>query len=248
MYDFEYYDWRQSPALKSAEIIVPIVQKMFQTDSVVDIGCAEGAWLSVFKAKGSKCIYGYDGPWLNHEKLIIDKEYFTECCLDTFQVDLENRYDLSVCLEVAEHLNESSADNLILQLISLADRVLFSAAIPGQGGLHHINEQPPEYWKEKFEKHGFQQKDILRPIIWNDNRVAWWYRQNIFIYEKSTETENCPHDSLMGNFIVHPEAFRQKLIEMDIDSISVRNLCKALLKKLINRLNLRSTFLLNKTD
>ena len=235
MYDSEYYDWRQSPALKSAEIIVPIVQKMFQTDSVVDIGCAEGAWLSVFKANGSKCIYGYDGPWLNHEKLIIDKEYFTECCLDTFQLDLESRYDLSVCLEVAEHLNESSADNLILQLISLADRVLFSAAIPGQGGLHHINEQPPEYWKEKFEKHGFLQKDILRPIIWKDNRVAWWYRQNIFIYEKSNKPEEYSKNNWHGEHLVHPDAFNEKLIEMDIDNASARNLGKALLRKFLRQ-------------
>ena len=59
------------------------------------------------------------------------------------KIDPGTRYELAVCLEVAEHLNESSADNLILQLTNLANRVLFSAAIPGQGGLHHVNEQPP---------------------------------------------------------------------------------------------------------
>ena len=241
-YNADYYSWRESPAKISAEIIVPILIKMFPTESVVDIGCAEGAWLSVFKANGTKKIQGYDGLWLNREKLIIEEIFFKGCCLDTFQVDPKIHFDLSVCLEVAEHLNESSADNLILQLTNLADRVLFSAAIPGQGGLHHINEQPPEYWKRKFNSLGFRQKDIIRPIIWNDDRIAWWYRQNIFIYEKSTKAENCLHDSLDGNCLVHPEAFREKLIEMDIDNISVRNLCNALIKKLIKRLKFPYNF------
>jgi hypothetical protein len=232
-YNADYYRWRESPAKKSAEIIVPILREMFPTESVVDIGCAEGTWLSVFQTNGTKKIFGYDGPWLDHEKLVITNESFKKCCLDTFRVDPGTRYELAICLEVAEHLNESSADNLVLQLTNLADRVLFSAAIPGQGGLHHINEQPPEYWKRKFNRLGFRQKDTLRPIIWNDDRIAWWYRQNIFIYEKSTESENCLHDSWQGNYLVHPEAFRDKLIEMDIDNISVRNLCKALLRKIV---------------
>ena len=214
---------------------------MFPTESVVDIGCAEGAWLKVFKANGTKVLQGYDGRWLNRDKLIIDEIFFKECCLDSLQVDPKISYDLCVCLEVAEHLDESSADNLVHQLTNLADRVLFSAAIPGQGGLHHVNEQPPSYWKQKFIKHGFKQKDTLRPIIWNDHRIAWWYRQNIFIYEKSTESENCPYDSFEGNYLVHPKAFQEKLVELDIQNASVRNLCNALLRKLINRLKLPST-------
>jgi len=231
-YSEDYYNWRESPARKSAEIIVPILTKMFPIESVVDIGCAEGTWLKVFKANGTLDIQGYDGPWLNREKLIIEEKFFNECCLNSFQVDPKIRYDLSVCLEVAEHLDESSADNLILQLTNLADRVLFSAAIPGQGGLHHINEQPPSYWKEKFNIFGFQQKDTLRPMIWNDDRIAWWYRQNIFIYEKSQEPQISKNEGFEGNYLVHPKAFQEKQDELDIQNASVRNLCYSLLRKI----------------
>jgi hypothetical protein len=59
---------------------------------------------------------------------------------------------------------------------------LFSAAIPGQGGTEHINEQPPRYWERQFERHGFHPVDAIRPIIWRDRRVEPWYRQNIFLY------------------------------------------------------------------
>ena len=232
-YNADYYSWRESPAKKSAEIIVPILTKMFPTESVVDVGCAEGSWLSVFKANGTKKIFGYDGPWLHHEKLIISNESFKTCCLDTFIVDPGTRYELAVCLEVAEHLNASSADNLILQLTNLADRVLFSAAIPGQGGLHHINEQPPSYWQEKFSRFGFQQIDTLRPMIWSDDRIAWWYRQNILIYEKSQEPEISQNQGFEGNHLVHPKAFQEKLDELNIENASFRNLCKALLRKIV---------------
>lgn len=75
-YSEDYYNWRESPARKSAEIIVPIISRKFPTESVVDIGCAEGTWLRVFETNGSKKIQGYDGPWLNREKLIIDEIFF----------------------------------------------------------------------------------------------------------------------------------------------------------------------------
>ena len=87
-------------------------------------------------------------------------------------------------LEVAEHLEEEAADNFVRQLTKISDRILFSAAIPDQGGLHHLNERPPSYWAKKFKTYGFNQLDFLRPLFWDDERIEWWYRQNFLIYEK----------------------------------------------------------------
>jgi hypothetical protein len=99
------------------------------------------------------------------------------------------RYDLAVCLEVAEHLPESSAADLVRALTAFAPVVLFSAAVPGQGGVGHINEQWPAYWKGLFEQHGFYRRDPIRPRIWTNERVHWWYRQNIFLFASRQKVE-----------------------------------------------------------
>ena len=44
---------------------------------------------------------------------------------------------------------------LVATITKHGDAVLFSAAIPGQGGQDHLNEQWPEYWQKKFEVNGY---------------------------------------------------------------------------------------------
>jgi hypothetical protein len=91
-------------------------------------------------------------------------------------------FDLVECLEVAEHLEETAADRFVESLTSHTGTVLFSAAVPGQGGTHHVTEQWPSYWIPKFGRAGFQPFDVIRPRIWKDRRVVVWYRQNILIF------------------------------------------------------------------
>jgi 2-polyprenyl-3-methyl-5-hydroxy-6-metoxy-1,4-benzoquinol methylase len=61
-------------------------------------------------------------------------------------LDLEKEFDLVVSLEVAEHLPASAADQFVNTLVKHGKKILFSAAIPGQGGQDHLNEQWPDYW------------------------------------------------------------------------------------------------------
>jgi hypothetical protein len=91
-------------------------------------------------------------------------------------------FDLAVCLEVAEHLPKQSARGLISSLVRLAPVVLFSAAVPLQGGTHHVNEQWPAYWQDLFEQHGYRMLDLIRKEIWSKPEVQFWYRQNIFLF------------------------------------------------------------------
>lgn len=64
-------------------------------------------------------------------------------------------FDLAFCLEVAEHLPPAAADRLVEDLTLRSDRIVWSAAIPGQGGDGHLNERPLEYWEERFRARGF---------------------------------------------------------------------------------------------
>jgi hypothetical protein len=104
----------------------------------------------------------------------------------SFPFDLGRRFDLVQCLEVAEHLPERAADGLIDSIVRHGDVVLFSAAVPGQGGTHHVNEQPVEYWRDKFAARGYAAFDVLRPRIWQNPSVAPWFRFNSLIYANET--------------------------------------------------------------
>jgi len=233
-YESNYYRWREIPAVRSAEIIIPFILDKYNPSSVVDLGCAEGAWLSIFHKSGVGKIKGFDGPWINQDELLIPKEFFRCAKLEGFEAPQGQRFDIAISLEVAEHLREESAENFVRQLTRLSKRILFSAAIPGQGGLHHVNEQPPSYWKKKFENLGYAQLDILRPHFWEDKNIAWWYSQNIFLYECQSIHQGSREQTFHGRHIVHPRAFQEKQIELDSGNISSRNLVKIIAKRILN--------------
>jgi len=74
-------------------------------------------------------------------------------------------------MEVAEHLSEARAASFVEDLTALGSVILFSAAIPFQGGEHHINEQWPEYWALMFRGFGYDCADVLRELVWADPQV-----------------------------------------------------------------------------
>ncbi|MGC2445402.1 class I SAM-dependent methyltransferase [Candidatus Binatus sp.] len=165
----------------SARILVPMVVALTHPSSVVDVGCGRGAWLGEFKTQGIDKIVGLDGDYLKASMLRFPPECFRPTDLSS-KFEIPGRYDLAICLEVAEHLPPANAVHLVRQLTSAAPQVMFSAAPPGQGGEGHINCQPLSYWRKMFEELGFRMLDPFRPKLRDDRRVAWWYRQNAVLF------------------------------------------------------------------
>ena len=180
-YDHNFYDALSSTALPSARRIVPILRGLMEIRSVVDIGCGSGAWLAVFKESGTERILGVDGYWVDESQLLVPRECFRRMDL-TKPLAVEGRFDLAVNLEVAEHLPREYADDFIGELCRRAPAILFSAAIPEQGGLNHVNEQWPDYWAALFERRGYRTIDVLRLMLWDDPEVTWWYKQNLLLF------------------------------------------------------------------
>ncbi|MEO6611859.1 MAG: methyltransferase domain-containing protein [Chitinophagaceae bacterium] len=212
LYDTAYYNDIKEGSLESARQLVPVIMQFIQPTSVVDIGCGIGTWLSVFEQIGIKDIAGMDGAHVKQEILLIDKKKFIAVDFSK-GFATSKKYDLAVCLEVAEHIQPEYATNFISSLCEAADLVLFSAALPGQGGTQHVNEQYPSYWAALFQKNGFVAYDVLRKIIWNNKKVDTCYRQNIFFAVKEKEAEKYPAISSVQKGIwdiVHPEHFQRK--------------------------------------
>lgn len=203
-YEPGFYAQIGGGALRSAQVVVPLVLSWMRARSVVDVGCGTGAWLAAFRASGVEDLLGIDGEWVEERQLDLPRLQFLRHDLRC-ALALPRRFELAVCVEVAEHLPAARAAGLVADLTRLAPCVLFSAAVPGQGGTHHINEQPLSYWSEHFARHRYRPADLIRPLIWADQRVEWWYRQNI-VFFAAPEHPVLKHDSRLctANDYLHP--------------------------------------------
>jgi SAM-dependent methyltransferase len=180
-YTSEFFAVQRAQARSAAEVVVPLVLELARPASVVDVGCGTGTWLAVFREHGVDDVVGVDGAYVDADDLEIPRDRFVARDLAA-PLTLERRFDLVVSLEVAEHLPAASAPTFVGGLTALGPVVLFSAAIPGQGGTSHVNEQWPLYWAALFRERGYVHVDCLRRRLWHDEAVAPWYAQNALFY------------------------------------------------------------------
>lgn len=180
-YDRAFFQKLSESARRSARHIVPDVISRTGAKSVIDIGCGTGAWLSVFAENGIEDFLGIDSAAVATDMLEIPVERFVAFDL-ALPYRSSRRFDLVVSLEVAEHLPPAGAKTFVESLVRLGPAVLFSAAIPGQGGTHHVNEQWQDYWAGLFGKWDYLPIDFVRRTVWQNKEVAWWYAQNTILY------------------------------------------------------------------
>lgn len=210
MYDAAFYDEVVNEgSTRSARVVVPrVLDLMGGPCRVVDVGCGEGAWLAEFARLGCD-VTGVDGAHVQPERLLIPPERFVARDLACDRLGL-GPFDLAVSLEVGEHIAEHRADVFVDLLCEAADTILFSAAFPGQGGVGHVNEQPPSYWAERFVTRGFAVSGGLRWEFWDDDRVEPYYRSNLLFVSRrpgscldlfSSDAHNEPM------WVVHPLTF-----------------------------------------
>ncbi|HWQ34195.1 MAG TPA: methyltransferase domain-containing protein [Blastocatellia bacterium] len=220
-YDEQFYQALKTDSLNSAREIVPFIVKFFQPRSVIDLGCGVGAWLSVFRELGVSEILGIDGDYVSQAMLCIPSECFFPFDL-TQPLRPERQFDLAMSVEVAEHLPAECAESFVNTLTGLAPVILFSAAVPNQGGTNHINEQWPEYWARLFRKRGFLAADCLRMRFWNNERVTYYYAQNLFLYARRDYLDAHPGLASELQFsdaplvpLVHPQLLRYRMYDIE---------------------------------
>lgn len=226
MYASDFYEEYRQDSHQSALVALSFLFGMAKPASVIDVGCGAGTWLAACETLGVRDICGVDGPWVSDVELWVDPSVIRLQDLEE-PLTLTRTFDLAMSLEVAEHLHERSATTFVRSLTTLADVVLFSAAIPLQGGTHHVNERWPLYWAELFADEGFACFDALRPALWNDKQVEYFYRQNalIFIREGSQSAFANSILKAVGSSrvakplpLVHPEKYLQLATFTNVDN------------------------------
>jgi len=164
-----------------------LILSRFSPQSIIDFGCGTGDILKPFEAKGLD-VLGIDGSQANQ----------THCQLATGnfwlrdlrdKIHLDRQYDLCICVEVAEHIEEKYSDTLIQNLATASALIIFTAAPPGQDeGIDHCNLKPPQWWIDKFEKIGFgfdrASTSWLKAELSQNAAVQPWYIENLHIFSK----------------------------------------------------------------
>jgi SAM-dependent methyltransferase len=228
-YSREFYRTHGGRSKRSAEIIVPLVLALLKPRSVIDVGCGLGTWLSVFEQAGVEDVFGIDGNYVDRSMLQIADERFIPFDLKK-PIQIDRQFDLVVSLEVAEHLPKKCAKTFVESLTKLGPVVLFSAAIPFQGGTNHINEQWPDYWASYFKENGYEAIDCFRKKVWQDDNVEWWYAQNILLFSQKDYLASNPllkeefettHPSQLS--IVHPRKYLE-LVWIQLTAQDLANL------------------------
>jgi len=155
------------------------VMKMFAPRSVLDVGCGTGQSLDYFLEHGVDAL-GIEGSALARSHAKRPERIVPHDLNRT--VNLGRKFDLVWCFEVAEHIHPTYVHAFMETVTYHSDRVVLSAAPPGQGGAGHLNEQPPEWWIAQFALRGFKLDNeataqLQAVVELHSNNVLVFFRQ-----------------------------------------------------------------------
>lgn len=216
-YTTTFYENQSDGSYRAARTILPAVLELTRPRTLVDVGCGVGTWLAAGLELGVERAVGYEGDWVRSHML---KHPGVELRTHDLEQPIrsEERFDLAMSLEVAEHLTEARARSFVADLCGLSDQVFFGAAVPGQGGVNHLNEQWQDYWVELFAEHGYRAVDAVRPNFWSDGSLPIHYRQNPFLFlsdpawERFVQADGAPADLTPWPVkLVHPDMHLDKM-------------------------------------
>jgi len=191
-----FREWGPANAdyVRSAELVAAAIFEIFKPASLADLGCGCGVYSHLFKAKGAR-VLSLDGvlPPPEHS-------FPVKIMIRDLTAPLENSwgsFDLALCLEVAEHIPEELAGTFLKNLTSFSDRLVMSAAPPGQGGVHHVNEQPRRYWARKMAELGFaynrRASGRILKILEGARPPYMWMANHIGVYERAVDRKQLEH-------------------------------------------------------
>lgn len=208
-------------SLNAALTVLPYLWELKPFGSVIDVGCGAGSWLFIARRLGATRVFGVDLADPSPEKLQVSPAEYATADLNR-RLDTEQRYDLCLCLSVAEYLHPGRSKTLVDDLTRLSDVVAFAAGIPFEGDSKQINGMWPEYWASLFWSQGYLPWCGLRDVIWNLRVVPWTYRQNLVIYVKESLWPALLPNAVPSNRTrltrIHPEHYSLKSDPKDADS------------------------------
>lgn len=154
----------------------------FGVRSMLDVGCGEGHAVAFFKRHGVDA-HGIDGLLLNVQRAVCPIALH-----DLTQGPYTMPVDLVLCVELVEHIEERYLDPLI-QTLTNGQIIAMTHCLPGvDGGHHHVNLQPKEYWVKHVQGKGYTlatDNDLYRTIA-NAETGMKYFSQSGLVFVKDT--------------------------------------------------------------
>jgi 2-polyprenyl-3-methyl-5-hydroxy-6-metoxy-1,4-benzoquinol methylase len=185
LYNKEYFS-KSMAGERNYQLMATWLNENVSFETAIDFGCGNGMLIEQLFSLNKK-VLGLDIAKAAIELAAEPIKNFI-LCEDITTSLFKGKFDLVISLETAEHLPPDCSEQFVENLVNHASgTICFSAAIPGQGGDGHINEQTPEFWFLLFEIHGYEIDTNLtnkfRRYL-KKNNCIWWYSNNVQILRK----------------------------------------------------------------
>jgi len=158
--------------------VIDEILNTFHPKSILDVGSGTGVSLQYFLQKN------IDATGVENSKLAIKQSAVGDKIIRhnlKNELDLRKKFDLVWSFEVIEHIHPQFEAAFLNTLVRHGDRVIISAARPGQGGHGHFNEQLPGYWIKRFSDLQFQLNQEMTQRLRN---IKETHADNLLVFEK----------------------------------------------------------------
>ena len=176
--NFDHIDNEERPWARRLAVWI---DNALEPATVLDIGCGPGTYVDELRACGVTAL------GLDTDQRVVGHPYLTQKSL--FDMTHE-RAQVVLCQEVAEHVPEEQADELVAQVVKAVEHTLiWTAAQPGQGGIGHINCQPPSYWADKITAQGLVRNTEKEQQLKDYARAGahmGWFVNNLLYFERAS--------------------------------------------------------------
>jgi hypothetical protein len=203
IYTKEYFEKIQTEESLQAFRLERILYDLYKPRSVIDWGCANGLYLEPFMTEDGCEVLGIENSpvaiEMKHPDIRILQFDMTKKTFIKVPPVLEDdpaaqiigpdskKYDMALCIEVLEHLEEKDANTAIDNICRSSDRLVVSVAREWQTGPGHLNLKPIEYWIQKFGWQGFRVDNTATLDVrerMGDGYHLGWITNNLLILEK----------------------------------------------------------------
>lgn len=168
--------------------------RLYNPTSFVDVGCGTGATVWWWQDNAPSCIsHGIEGHpdavEMARKKapVIIEHDFCIGPPTDSL---LLPAYDIGWSAEFVEHVDEKHVPNF-MDVFFRCSHAFITHALPGQGGHHHVNEQPASYWIDVFSRYGFKHdpelQSVLRSMVHpstDNNRQGHYIQNSLLAFHK----------------------------------------------------------------
>lgn len=166
------------------------LSQIFDKVRIIDIGAGDCFYInhlsSPYMHRPKHCL-GVDGYFPPESGSLRNRGSFSLFLKDLTQpFDLIDQHGQVLCLEVGEHIPEQFEQVFIDNLCNNCNsRMVLSWAIPGQGGIGHVNCRPNQWVIAEIEKRGFKFNIYLTHYLRTDiERGVKYFENTLMVFDK----------------------------------------------------------------